>query len=280
MVSKDSQIFFECFGVDGLIGSNLLRNSAIQFDEKTKTITITDQPNLLNPDKNDAGKMELSSSQSDPYLWIKLKNGKGGVASEKILFDTGDDAFYRLSINAYKHITKDVNVFEIKAKSTGSFTAGIHGIAEDAENYMINIPLIEVNEMKFKNVTTKTSYTDASRFGSGILKYGKITLDYINKKFYIQPFQNNAEINLQKQEWPIDPILQNDKLVIGIVWDQSLYKNIKRGDEIIKFDNLDYQKMNFCDIIKSNKEIDKPKAIIELKDAQTGQIKEVEINKY
>ncbi|SEM10037.1 gag-polyprotein putative aspartyl protease [Chryseobacterium taichungense] len=280
IVSKESKIIFECFGVDGFIGSNLLRNSAIQFDEKTKTITITDKPNLLNLDKKDAGKMELSSSQSDPYVWIKLKNEKGDVATEKILFDTGDDGFYRLSINAYKHIIKDVNVFEVKAKSTGSFTAGIHGSAEDTENYMINIPLMEVNNMKFKNVITKTTYTDASRFGSGILKYGKITLDYINKKFYVQPFQNTYEISLQKQQWPIDPVLNNDKFVVGIIWDQTLSQKIKKGDEIIKFDNMDYQKMNSCDITKSNKEIDKQKAIIELKDAQTGQIKEVELNKY
>lgn len=278
LVSKGIKVFFECFGVEGFIGSNLLRNSVIQFDSKNKTIILSDNPKSLNLKRKNSSDMELNHIQSNPFVWIKLKNGKS-VANEKILFDTGDDGLYLLSIDAYKHIISEkLDIIKTLAENKGSFSAGLHGTAEKMTNYVVNIPILEVNSLNLKNVTTKTTYT-TSRFGSEILKYGKVTLDYKNKKFYIEPFGNSSEINLDKGIWVIDPIIENEKAVVGIVWDKTLEDKVNVGDEILKFDNTDYQNMDFCEIVKSNNKVDKKTALLVLKDVKTGEIKNVEIKK-
>lgn len=278
LVSKEAKMLFECFDVDGLIGSNLLRNSVVQFDSKNKTITLSDNSKLLNLKKRDANEMELSPNQSNPFVWIKLKKGKS-FANEKILFDTGDDGLYLMSINAYKHIIGEkLDVFQTLAENEGSFSAGLHGTAEKMTNYVVNIPMLELNNLLLNNITAKTTYT-YSRFGSEILKYGKVTLDYKNKKFYIEPYGDSSETNLDRGVWAIDPIIENDKAVVGIIWDKTLENTVNVGDEILKFDNIDYQNMDFCEIVKSNNKVDKKTALLVLKDIKTGEVKNVEIKK-
>ena len=200
IVSRESKVIMECFGIDGFIGSNLLRNSVVQFDSKAKTITITDNPKSLKLKRKYANKMTLTAVQSNPFVWIKLKKDKH-TAREKILFDTGDNGFYMLSIFAYKQLTDDkLEVFDKIAENEGSFTMGLHGTAEKSYNYAVNIPILTVNNMEFKNVSTKTTYSESSRFGSDILNYGKVTLDYKNKKFYLEPFGNKKVVDMQDRK--------------------------------------------------------------------------------
>lgn len=278
LVSKEAKMLFDCFNVDGLIGSNLLRNSLIQFDSKNKTITLSDDPKSLNLKKKDANEMELSPNQSNPFVWVKLKKGKS-FANEKILFDTGDDGLYLMSINTYKHIIGEKSdVIQTLAENEGAFSAGLHGAAEKMNNYVVNIPMLELNNLALNNITTKTTYTFSS-FGSEILKYGKVTLDYKNKKFYMEPYGDAPATNLDRGVWAIDPIIENEKAVIGIVWDKTLENKVNVGDEILKFDNIDYQNMDFCEIVKSSTKVDKKTALLVLKDVKTGEIKNIEIKK-
>lgn len=278
LVSKEAKMLFECFDVDGLIGSNLLRNSLVQFDYKNKTITLTDDPKSLNLKKKDANEMELSPNQSNPFVWVKLKKGKD-FTNEKILFDTGDDGLYLMSINTYKHIIGEKpGIIQTLAENEGAFSAGLHGAAEKMTNYVVNVPMLEMNNLALNNVTTKTTYTFSS-FGSEILKYGKVTLDYKNKKFYMEPYGDALETNLDRGVWAIDPIIENEKAVIGIIWDKTLENKVNVGDEILKFDNIDYQNMGFCEIVKSSTKVDKKTALLVLKDVKTGEIKSIEIKK-
>ncbi len=276
VVSKNP--IFDCFGVDGFIGSNLLRNTVVQFNSKDKTITLSDDPKSLNLKKKYSNEMELSYIQSNPFIWIKLKNGKAS-ANEKILFDTGDDGLYMLSIDAYKQISGQLDIFQKLAESKGSYSLGLHGTATTSQNFIVSIPTLEVNDLKFNNVTAKTTYANTSRFGSEILNYGKVTLDYKNKRFYIEPFEDVYAVELEKRIWAIDPIMENEKALVGIIWDKTLESKINVGDQILKFDDIDYQNLDFCTIFKSSKKVNKTSAIVVLKDSKNGAVKSVEVKK-
>lgn len=277
IVAQDSKIFLECFGAEGFIGSNLLRNSVVQFDYQSKTVTITDNPKGLELKKKYSSKMVLNG-QSNPYIWIALRKGKN-TATEQILFDTGDDQFYTLSTKAYNQLSKELDLFDKIADSKGAFSAGIHGIAKDAQHYLVNIPTLTFNSIDFNNVHAKTTYAETSRFGSAILKFGKTTLDYRNKRFYFEPFGNKSMVELNEKVWPIEPTLEGDKLVVGIIWDEKLKDQINLGDKIIEFDGVDYRKLDFCQIVRSNYKSDKEKVRLVLKDRNTGEIKTIEISK-
>lgn len=278
VVTKESKLFFECFGAEGFIGSNLLRNSVIQFDYRSKTVIITDNPKAFTLKNRYSNKMELSVSQSNPFVWIALKKGKN-TATEKILFDTGDDDLYTISTAAYSQLTKKLDVFDKIAESKGSFSAGLHGIAKEEQHSAVNIPVLTFNTMVLNNVIAKTTYAETSRFGSGVLKLGKVTLDYKNKKFYMEPYDDKSTVDLKEKIWPIDPILEGEKLVIGIIWDEALKKEINLGDEILEFDGIDYRKLDFCQIVRSNTKSDKEKARLVIKDRNSGQTKTIEISR-
>ena len=274
IVTKDL-IFYDCIQVDGLIGSNLLRNTAIQFNSRNKTITLTDNPKKLNLKNKYSDDIVLNKNQSSPFVSIKLKKDNI-IANEKVLFDTGNDSFYDLSISVFKQLLDKAVVFDKLAESNGTFTFGLYGAAGIQHQYLLNIPKLEMNKISFQNVLTSTTYGNTSRIGSSIFKYGIITIDYINKKFNINPFDEVTKIDLKEKCWAIEPTFKDEKTVVGIIWEDSLNEKINLGDEILKFNEIDYQNMNFCDIYLSSNKSEKEKATVLLKDIKTGAIKSIE----
>jgi len=276
LISEKSLI--DCFGIDGIIGSNVLKNSTVQFSSKNKTIIITDMPKRLNLKSKNASKLFLDG-QSNPYIWIEQQNGKT-EAREQLLFDTGMDEFYDLSIHNYKKHFEKINLFNEISKSSGAYSMGLHGNAQVSENHKFLLPQLTINNVVFKNVITKTTYDKNSRIGASLLKYGVVTVDYKNKKFYFEPFEQAKTFDIAEKQWPFNAILNDDKLAIGIVWDTSLEKNMKPGDLILQFDDMNFEKMSLCDLVKSNLQgLQKDKATIILRDNVSGEIKQFEIER-
>jgi len=275
LVSTDSLIV--CFGIDGIIGSNVFRNSAVQFSSKNKTVTITDSPRRLQL-KSKPSKL-LLNPQSSPYIWLEHKDGANG-GREQLLFDTGMDGFYDISMRIYKEHLEKMTHLNVMAQASGTFSMGIFGAAEASENYKFMIPELAINTIRFKNVIAETTYDNYSRIGATLLKYGTVTVDYKRKKFYFETFDDRNSFDLTEKQWPFNAILNGGKLAIGIIWDSSLDNKIKPGDLILKFDGINFEKMTICDLMQSGiSQINKDKAVITLKDIETGEIKEFEIEK-
>ena len=137
-----------------------------------------------------------------------------------------------------------------------------------------------MNNYKFENVKALTTSGNESRIGSQLLKFGKATIDYATKKFYFEPTSKIENFNeISKKPWGISPIISDNKLVVGIIWDKSLEEKINLGDEILKVDEINYENLNLCDLFKSNDKIETQKSVVKLKDIHTNQIKIVEVKR-
>lgn len=273
-----NEIFSNCYKIDGIIGSNQLRNSIVQFNKNTKEIIITNEIKKLNLRKIPSTKVEFNDIQSSPNLWITLIKNNFEV-KEMVLFDTGDQDFYSLSKNSFNFIENKYEVYNLKFTSTGSFTHGIHG--KDAENtyYYLNFPNIKIGKINFTNIYSKTTYDTKSRIGSEIFDYGTVTLDYKNKKFYFDSFSNEKEINVINNDWNVKPTYEKENLVIGIIWDEKLANVLNIGDEIIEVNNIDLRKMTLCEKLKFQMDKSLEKMSIIVKDKNTKEEKRIEINK-
>jgi len=276
VVVKDATIF-DCFGVDGLIGSNLLRNSVVQFSSKTHTLTLTDDPKKLALNKKYASAMQLTPLQSNPYVWIELSNGKI-KGRDHVLFDSGMDSFYDLSMNAYQTVFKPIDLFAVQAQATGSFTLGLNGAPVDENYYKVTAPQLLLNGVAFKDITTETTYGDSSRIGANVFKYGLVTLDYKNKAFYFEPY-DTGDVNLGVSDWPFTPTVKDNKLVVGIVWGKLWNNIILPGDEILQFDGKTYEGVDVCSILTHSHKSASQMAKLVLRDVNTGEIKELEVSK-
>lgn len=272
---------FDCFGIDGVIGSNMLRNSIVQFDDKNSQMIITDNPRNLDLKRTPYQDMKLSPLQSNPYIVVILKKGKEKTGGE-ILFDCGADGFFQMAMGTYSWLQGRPEVTDKIAEGKGSFDWGINGFAEDQQQFALSIPEFVVNDFRFNNVFVLTTNAGESRIGAGLLEYGKTTLDYQQRRFYFEPYENIDTGKLSEREWAIQPALKDDKLVVGIIWDKTLEGKVNLGDEVLKFGDNDYRSMSFCKLMLGESKgtgINGNKTVVELKDVKTGMIKTVEISR-
>ncbi len=68
-------------------------------------------------------------------------------------------------------------------------------------------------------------------------------------------------------------------MVIGIVWDHSYGDRIKTGDIILKMGNTNYENTDICGLAADRPPILEDTLMLVLKDAVTGDVKEVEITR-
>jgi len=266
--------FYACWNIDGVIGSNMLRKSIIIFNSEQHTIIITDQPEKLSFNKKHAIPMlanTLNDYQSMHFITIKLQN-KVNLTLE---FDTGDNAFLRFSDDFMNQLAQ-FNVYQIALKGYGASTIGELGLQANANKYLLKIPFLNIGSARFNNVQTLTNKGGIPGLGSKLLDYGNVTLDFINGKFYFDA--KNELIDVNEKQWPFEPTFNNDKLVIGLIWERAM-KQVKTGEQIVAIDGKDYSHVNFCDLLNSPPALTgKTSATITIRDKQ-GKNRNIEIVK-
>ncbi|NAS31486.1 hypothetical protein GTQ40_10920 [Flavobacteriaceae bacterium R38] len=242
---KENDLLFGCLNVDGIIGSNMLQYSIIQILPKERKIKITDTKNKLNLNKKNTLKLKLIGNQASPYIWVNL-NGEQ-KSREQVLFDTGMSGFYDLSKEHHNKYFKENNIYTVLAEGEGTSSISFFGNADETIQYRIQIPEIKIGNALLQNATIQTTDDNNSRIGAELLEYGSVTIDFKKRKFYFDPFQKS--INIKEKLLGFSPTVIDNKLVIGIVWDNELKTKISHGDEIIKINGKDIQSIEVCDFI-------------------------------
>lgn len=264
--------FYKCWGIDGVIGSNILRNSIVSIDGKKQVIILTDQLEKLKLNDNYSSPMITNTSyQSNPIIKIQLKDN----TTADLGFDTGDNEFLRISEELLSQLP-DSGAYEILAKGYGANTIGGLGLQQSAEKYLLRFPQIKIGNGLFNNTIMETNKSGSSAIGSKILLYGVVTLDFIHSKFYFNSTKKDNEV--REKQWPFVPTVINDRLAVGVVWDK--YKNeVKPGQRIVAIDNVDYADVTLCDMLNRPHILaGKETAVITIKDDQ-GNLQKIQISK-
>ncbi|MDH7914150.1 retropepsin-like aspartic protease [Winogradskyella sp. SYSU M77433] len=278
LLQQNAEVYFQCMGIDGIIGSNMLRNSVLQIDDQKKHIIITDKAKNLEINTEFYSTMELSKTQSNPFIHIKLEKGKAS-ASDRVLFDTGADDFYAMSRKAYQYFEEKTDVLDVLAKADGANSWGMHGFAEKDEQLILEVPLLTINTEVFKDVLVNTTTSNESRFGAKVLSFGKVTLDYNKQRFYFDPYDLVDIKAVVKPPFLVEPTMKDEQLVVGIVWDETLREQVKLGDHILKVNEFSYEDKNFCEfVLHQNDDID-DELVMTLKDVDSGEIKTVTVGR-
>ena len=100
---------------------------------------------------------------------------------------------------------------------------------------------------EFVHVISISTKAVKSRIGADLLRYGKATLNFKQKRFYFEAF--DSIVDLQEEVWSFSPTVKNGQVVVGIVWDESLSTSLKSGDSIIKMNEVDTGSMDICDLL-------------------------------
>ena len=261
----------KCFGIDGFIGSNMLRHSIIQIDAEQQKIILTDNRKKLNLNKKNSVKIKLIDPQSSPYLWIALKGTNH--AKEHVLIDTGMDGIYDIALKNYTLLKKE-KIFTPIGESKGASGISLFGDVPLKKHLKLHLPTLKINGLEIKNSITHTTNDDNSRIGAKILKYGIITIDFKNKRFYLNP--KHKTINIKAPPLNFSKTIKNGKLIIGFVWDTKLKEKISYGDEILEING---KKIVLCDLITNAFFYDKSGPITLKIKPKKGAVFELIINK-
>jgi hypothetical protein len=261
-----SNFILDCLGVDGIIGSNMMRRSVVHLDSRRSVFQISDDPDNFQISGLEAIELKLSDSQSSPHMWIGLE-GKG-EAREYVLIDTGMQGFYDMSVKNFEKL-RDSNALGQSQSGIGVKSIGLFDSSEANKHYRVLIPSISIGSHEFKNVATVTMDADRSRIGSDLLNHGKVTLDYRNSKFYFEPFEK--ERDLSEKSLGFSPTIKDGEVVVGIVWEEGLEERLNYGDRILRVNGVDIAAMDPCELINKPSPFDSEETFIILfKDVESN----------
>lgn len=171
---------------------------------------------------------------------------------------------------------KKAKVYEIVTKGYGANQIGAFGMEKDNEKLLLKFLTFNIADVHLKNVMTITSKGAGARLGSKMLNYGIVTIDFINKKFY---FEGNAkEIDLAEKQWPFQPTFNNNKLIVGLVWDEAS-GSVALGEQIVEVDGIRFETVDFCDLLNKKSILEgKERSIITIR-SKDGKLRKLEVEK-
>ena len=264
--------FLKCWNVEGVVGSNVLRNSIVKIVPAKHQIIITDYEEKLSlTNKTSIPLISNNDSQTFPIIKIFFK----GKVDLEFGFDTGDPGFLLLPENYIGQLNL-FNVFETLSTGYGANKLGEFGLQKNDNTYRLKIDFLKIGDSRFDNVITETDKNGVPRIGSKLLDYGEVTIDFIHNKFYFDP--TNTENDLDEKKWPIHPIIKGHKLLVGTVWGK-LIDQIKPGQQITAIDDNNYDQVELCNWVLTKSVFDdKEKIKLAIKD-EGGKIKTVQVIK-
>nr|WP_199001466.1 aspartyl protease family protein [Flavobacterium sp. ASV13] len=241
----------DCFNIDGIIGSTILKHCVVQIDLNKKIIILTDKLSRL--DLNNASKSKIKLDEnSRPF--IKLDFGQQDDLTA--LFDSGSDKFLLLSTDGYKKLNSK-GITSLINEGYGSISSGLHGAGKAGIENRVKVASVLFDNTTIKDITALVSeHKNKNAIGMGLAKYGIITIDYLQQNFYFKA-------NSISQDYQPPPFFGFDsQLINGAYTVSAVYKNteaeksgLKNGYLITKINDFDISnnQMNaLCDLFLSD----------------------------
>ncbi|WP_270087163.1 aspartyl protease family protein [Sphingobacterium sp. SYP-B4668] len=224
----------DCFDVEGLIGSTIVKDCIVHIDAKRQVIILTDRVENIGIENSTPTKIRLDEN-SRPFVPLHI-----GVKSKiEALFDSGSDKILPLSFATFQKLEKEKAV-SVLNKGYGSISSSLFGPGQKGKEYRIHIGSLLINTTHVDGiVATASEYKNKNAIGMGISQYGTITIDYPKKRFYFNPYKAVESVNNQSF-LGFEAQQMGDSFVISAVYENSpaAKSGLKYGQKIIQIDDL------------------------------------------
>lgn len=267
---EEDGFFVQCFGFDGIIGSNLVRDAIVEIDVKESVLRLTNDSQTLPQPKSDAIPMRTDlDQQSSPIISIQL----GDKASEMLIFDSGADVFYDIGIDNFQTFAPH-HLFDTLATAQGfDPSMGLFSAGDSSQTYLLSPKTFKLGKAQFEDVICKVDYEDESRLGAALFDYGRVRLDYKGQKFYFTPYGKDESISYEEREFAMAPTY-NGNFIVGY-----LYRDlgpIQAGDRILKVNDFSTDEISICELFQMPS-FNSYETIMVTVEAQDGTIHEVKV---
>lgn len=218
--------FFTELGVAGILGGDAFEQSVVTFDSRSK-IMVINYPYRPEGLKVTDGIPFANDTQHHSIINIRL-----GENDLRVLFDTGAGGFLLYSTEDYNRLA-EVSGAQVTNHAYGIVAAGITGLGQPVDIKKVNIPSVHIMGKEFTNVGSTTTVMNATIVGVDLLKYGKVIIDYMRRRFYFFPFEEEkTDMGGAPSLWNVNILPRNKRFEVTTIWD-SMKDKVAFGDQVI-----------------------------------------------
>ena len=216
--------FFTELGVVGILGGDAFAQSVVTFDSRSK-IMVINYPYRPEKLKVTDGIPLLDETEHHSIVNVRLGNN-----DLKVLFDTGAGGFLLYCTEDYNRLA---DISQVTNHGYGIVAAGITGLGKPVDIKKVSVPSINIMGKEFTNVGSTTTVMNGTIIGVDLLKYGKVIIDYMRRRFYFLPFEEGkTDMGGVPSLWNVSILPRNERFEITTIWD-SMKDTVAFGDEVI-----------------------------------------------
>lgn len=270
VINFEGNPFIACLGLDGIIGSNLMRFCNWEINYQDSLISFS---NASISEKPDSAIAIPFTSDNQYDIQLDLHFGESTISNMKV--DYGSNGSISLSKNDFNDL-KEKGTFGDIFNETGTDQSGIIGDPINIKNQITIKDTIKIGDLILDNVWIGTG--KSKLIGKKILSRYVVTIDWEHKQLYLAAV-DSADKSQETYGIGIGLTDDNKFIVRSVIENSTAYqKGIKPNMQIIKIDSLDFTTTHtLCDYVHfTNKESNKIDLL--LKD-NNGELKQVVLEK-
>ena len=262
-----------CYGLDGIIGSDILQKKVVHIVARDSVILLVDRINRLPEKPQHPTRIFLSGTL--PH--IKITGGNGDKkGSHWTLVDTGEQG-YICRLDGHLPYMERQGVIEQLERGYGSGSIGLLGMEPPVEQVRGIVPELWVGGVRLEQVPVSSGQSGSSLLGTFLLKCGDMTIDYRKKRFYYTPFVE--ERRMEARRWQVSIMFTDNEMVIGVVWSEELKPLIQAGDRVISVNGRPSGEFPLCTTLVGGFGLDPKEPIVLTVETLSGDLVDVTLNK-
>lgn len=244
IVSDYSEYPYTCLAADGIIGRDFLRDLILELNLPEKKIKLSDNPVKFNLPKAGEIPVKIQRKTSMPYIKVEV----APFGKEWVVFDSGSDDLFSFK-------TKTIEKLRQKSKFKQHPVETYFGVTSLGSTGIIPKPMAAyttfIERLRLGDAVMEGFYADLSkrsrsRVGTGLMKYGIITIDYQKKKFYFQPNESIQKARAMKGSMGFLPRYEDGAYIVSAlqVGSEAEKKGLKLGDTILQLNQYNLRDKN------------------------------------
>ena len=232
----------KCLEIDGIIGSNILRQCNWTLDQEQMTLTFTDEK--ADYDKEDSVVIPFRTDNQF-NMFINLNIGRASI--KNVLVDYGSNGAVQLN-NSVFNTLKENSIVENTLSEIGFQQGGIVGKAVKSDREFTLTDSLKFNEKYLQDVYVRSGKTVS--IGNRLLSRFTVTINWDDRKLYLTQ-QNTAMEPFETAGFKLGYSEERGIYVQSVVENSNAYNiGVRPLMKVLKLNNMDFENgANYCDYI-------------------------------
>ncbi|MCK0135584.1 aspartyl protease family protein [Arenibacter sp. S6351L] len=238
----DANPIMNCLRIDGIIGSNLIRQYNWTIDQENYSLSLSSK---IGTDTREDSFVLPFKTDNQYNIFVDIKIGNSSV--KNVLLDYGSNGSITLS-NEIFTVLQEKNIVNKTFIEKGINQSGIIGKPVELNRKISYSDSVRINNSNIENVMLRTGKTVS--LGNDFLSRLKVTIDWNSKNLYLLK-SDKAIDKTNTAGFRIGSTIEKGIYVQSVMEKSDAYsKGIRPNMKVVKIDSLDFNNgSDFCDYV-------------------------------